>query len=42
MLTNFTVLRCKHEVCELKKTFCRKVLSKKCVFNDDYPIYIYI
>ena len=36
MLKYFTVLSCRHEVCELKKTFCRKHIIKKCVFNDDY------
>ena len=36
----FTVLWCRHEVCELKKTFCRNVFIEKCVFNDDYPIYL--
>ena len=39
MLKYFTI---RHEVCELKKTFCRNVFIKKCVFNSDYPIYIYI
>ena len=42
MLKYFTVLWCRHEVCELKKTFCRNIFIKKCVFNYYYPIYIYI
>ena len=40
LLKYSTVLWCRHEVCELKKTFYRNVFIKKCVFNDDYPIYI--
>ena len=38
----FTVLWCRHEVRELKKTFCRNAFTKKCVFSDDYPVYMYI
>ena len=36
MLKYFTVWWCRHEVCKLKKTFCRNV------FIYDYPIYINI
>ena len=36
----FTVLWCRHEVCELKKTFCRNVLSKN-VYSTMITRYIY-
>ena len=36
MLKYFTVLLCRHVVGELKRTFCRNVFIKKCVFNDTH------
>ena len=49
MLKYVTVLWCRHEVCELKKTFCRNVLSKNVYstmitlyLNKYIYIYIYI
>ena len=41
MLKYFIVLRCGHEVCELKKTFCRNVLSKN-VYSTMITLYIYM
>ena len=39
----FTVLWFLHsQVCELNKTFRWNLFIKKCVFIDDYPIYIHI
>ena len=40
MLKYFTVLGCRHEVCEEKKTFCRIVLSKN-VYSTMITLYVY-